>query len=224
MHNTYVVAIDGPSGAGKSTIAKLLAKELDIAYIDTGAMYRACAFYILDKMGNNATDEEIVGCLGDIDIKFENERIILNGEDISDKIRTGEVAAMASRVSALGEVRSLLVDMQRKMADSINVVMDGRDIGTNVFPQAEYKIFLTASLDERANRRYKELIERGENVSREKVKSDIEQRDYNDMNRTINPLRKSEDAIEVDSTGKDIKSVVDDILRLIKENQSLKRR
>ena len=164
MDKSYIVAVDGPSGAGKSTIAQELAKSLDIAYIDTGAMYRACALYLSERGVKNFSSTDIVKYLSDIKIKLEPGRVLLNGRDVSKLIRTGEISRLASDISAIKEVRDILVEMQREMGEKESVVMDGRDIGTNVFPDADYKIFLVASLEERAKRRYKELLERGENA------------------------------------------------------------
>lgn len=213
MSETFVVAIDGPSGAGKSTIAKALAGKLNIEYIDTGAMYRACAVYILEREGTDPDYDNIVKHLKDVDIELNASKIILNGEDVSDKIRTNEVSKMASKISAIKEVREALVEMQRKMATNRNVVMDGRDIGTNVFPDARYKFFLTASLYERAQRRHKELIERGENIDQGRVMEDIYERDYNDSTREHNPLMQAKDAVLIDSTGLNIDEVVEEILK-----------
>ena len=218
MDKSYIVAVDGPSGAGKSTIAQELAKSLDIAYIDTGAMYRACALYLSERgVENFSSTTDIVKYLSDIKIKLEPGRVLLNGRDVSKLIRTGEISRLASDISAIKEVRDILVEMQREMGKKESVVMDGRDIGTNVFPDADYKIFLVASLEERAKRRYKELLERGENADLSQVKEDMRQRDHNDSTRKYNPLKQAEDAILIDSTGMGINQVVDKILKIIKE-------
>lgn len=209
------IAIDGPGGAGKSTIAKEIAKKLDIDYIDTGAMYRAVAYKVIRDGTDISNKEELTGMLASTDIDFSKGSIFLDGECIDGKIRTPEISAKASEVSALAPVRTKLVELQRKMGSEKSVIMDGRDIGTNVLKDAEFKFFLTASVDERAERRYKELIEKGEDVSFDEVRADICQRDKNDMERELNPLRKADDAVEVDTTGLNIKQVVDVVLKNI---------
>ena len=217
MNNIFRVAIDGPSGAGKSTIAKAVAKALDIDYIDTGAMYRAIG-YKMDRDGIpfDADDPALAAMLDSTDIDFINGDIYLDGEVVNDLIRTPEVSMLASQCSSLAPVREKLVEIQRGMGMRKSVIMDGRDIGTNVLKDAEFKIFLTASAEERANRRFKELQEKGENQTYEEVLADIKQRDYNDMTRKLNPLRKAEDAIEVDTTGISIDEVVDTVLDIIR--------
>lgn len=214
----FSIAIDGPAGAGKSTIAKAVSKKLNYIYIDTGAMYRAIGLYYL----NNKIDinkEESVNELIDnikVEITYEDslQRIILNGEDITDLIRTEEVSHAASVVSTYKNVREKLVSLQRELAESNSVVMDGRDIGTVVLPNASVKIFLTASTEERAKRRYKELIEKGQDVDLEGIKKDIEERDYRDMNRENSPLKQASDAILVDTSNMTIEEVIDEILKL----------
>lgn len=209
------IAIDGPGGAGKSTIAKAVAKELGLDYIDTGAMYRAVG-YKADSTGTDITDEESLKAMLDAtDIDFSGGSIFLDGVCIDDKIRTPEVSMMASKVSALALVREKLVMLQRKMGHEKSVIMDGRDIGTNVLTDATYKFYMTASAEERAQRRYKELIEKGENVTFKDVLDDINARDKNDMERELNPLRKADDAIEVDTTGLSIEEVVGVILKSV---------
>ena len=207
------IAIDGPGGAGKSTIAKLVAKKLNIDYIDTGAMYRAIAFKTVKNNVEVSDDDGIKAMLEDTDIDFRAGSIYLDGICVDKEIRTPEISQMASKVSALAPVREKLVDIQRKMGHEKSVIMDGRDIGTNVLTDADHKFFMTASAEERAQRRYKELIEKGEDVSFEQVLSDINQRDKNDMERELNPLRKADDAIELDTTGLSIEEVVDMILK-----------
>lgn len=216
MENIFRVAIDGPSGAGKSTIAKAVAKKLGIDYIDTGAMYRAVGYKM--KQENIAADDEagLSAMLAGTDIDFVQGDIILDGTEVNDVIRTSEISRMASVCSALPMVREKLVDIQRGMGSRKSVIMDGRDIGTNVLKDAEYKFFLTASPEERAERRYKELQQKGENITLEEVLQDIQQRDHNDMTRKLNPLRKAEDAIEVDTTGLSIEEVIECILKEIK--------
>lgn len=209
------IAIDGPSGAGKSTIAKLVAARLGIDYIDTGAMYRAIG-YKMRRDGISADDQEALArMLDQTDIDFSEGNIILDGEIINEEIRVPEISKMASVCSAIGSVREKLVSLQRKMAANKSVIMDGRDIGSNVLTDAEYKFFLTASVDERAERRYKELAAKGNAVSLEQVAQDILQRDHSDMTRELNPLCKAEDAAELDSTGLSIEEVVEDILQAV---------
>ena len=209
------IAIDGPGGAGKSTIAKLVAKRLDIDYIDTGAMYRAIAYKTVNENIDTNEDKSIRTMLDDTEIDFIGGSIYLDGQCVDKQIRTPEISQMASKVSALGPVREKLVELQRKMGHEKSVIMDGRDIGTNVLTDAAYKFFMTASAEERAQRRYKELIEKGESVTFEQVLSDINQRDKNDMERELNPLRKAEDATEIDTTGLSIEEVADVILKNI---------
>ncbi|BEU87644.1 (d)CMP kinase [Selenomonas sp. TAMA-11512] len=211
-----VVAIDGPAGAGKSTVAQLAAKKLEYTYIDTGAMYRAVAWRSL-RAGAPLTDEKILRALEDIDVLLSYEdgktRVFVNGEDVTKEIRTPEVSAVVSRVAAMGEVRAKLVELQRKMAVHGAVLMDGRDIATNVLPNADVKIFLTASIEERAARRWKELKEKGYDTSFEEVKSDIAKRDKADSEREISPLVQAEDAELLDTTGMTIEEVVAAILK-----------
>lgn len=211
------IAIDGPSGAGKSTIAKAAAKELNIDYIDTGAMYRALGYKLkINKLEPNETPE-LEALLEDTVIDFSNGNIYLDGEIVNDKIRTPEISKIASKVSAIGIVRKKLVALQQNMAKSKSVIMDGRDIAGVVMPDAEFKFFMTASAEERAERRFKELIEKGENVTFEKVLEDIEQRDYNDSHRAVSPLKQADDAILLDTTGMSIEEVVNFILEEVKK-------
>lgn len=210
------IAIDGPAGAGKSTIAKLVAKKLDYIYVDTGAMYRAIAYEIV-RTGVDIEDERALtdACAKmKIEIKYEDgvQQVYMNGENVTPYLRTEETGNMASKSSEKAPVRAALLDIQRNMAVEHNVVMDGRDIGTNVLPNAETKIYLTASADERANRRYKELTEKGEAADYEKIKADIIERDERDMNRDIAPLKKADDAVLVDSSDMTIDEVVAEIL------------
>lgn len=216
MKEIFRVAIDGPSGAGKSTIAKAVAKELEIDYIDTGAMYRAVGYKVKQLGIDIQNKEKLADMLANTDIDFVNGDIILDGVVVNDKIRTSEMSQMASKCSALQEVREKLVEIQRNMGMRKSVIMDGRDIGTNVLKDAEYKIFLTASAEERAERRHKELIEKGENITFEEVLSDIKQRDHNDMTRALNPLRKADDAKEIDTTGLNIDEVIQRVLEEVK--------
>lgn len=206
-----VVAIDGPAGAGKSTVAQLAAKELGYTYIDTGAMYRAVAWKVLQQ-GGEVTDEKILAVIPDIDVdlSYENGKttVRVDGQDVTSEIRTPEVSHIVSQVAALGPVREKMVDLQRKMAERGGVLMDGRDIATNVLPGADVKIYLTASIAERANRRYKELRERGLAVNLADIEHDIAARDKADMEREISPLVQAEDATLLDTTGMTIPEVV----------------
>ncbi len=205
---TVKIAIDGPGGAGKSTIAKAVAKKLGVEYVDTGAMYRAVGY----KMNANNVDpkntEGIKATLENTEIDFDCGVIYLDGEDVSGKIRTPEMSEIASIYSALPPVREKLVLIQRNIGRRKSVVMDGRDIGTNVFKDAQFKFFLTASAQERAKRRFLELKEKGDDVTLKKVLEDIEKRDYTDTHRKLNPLKKAFDAIEVDTTDMSIQEVV----------------
>ena len=207
------IAIDGPSGAGKSTIAKAVASALGIDYIDTGAMYRAVGYKMLTLGIEPEQEQQVREMLARTDIDFSAGNTILDGVVVNDKIRTPEISQMASAVSALPAVRSKLVELQKKMASDKSVIMDGRDIGTNVIQDAEYKFFLTASAEERAKRRYQELCEKGKEVSFERVLQDIKRRDENDSTRKLNPLRQAEDAILLDTTEMGIDDVVREILR-----------
>lgn len=214
-----VIAIDGPAGAGKSTIAKLVAKELNAIYIDTGAMYRAMALYLLRNHIDIEDEKALEECVAsaDISIRFADgeQQVWLNGENVNGLIRTEEVSAMASVSSAKGVVRVKLVDLQRKLAEDHDVVMDGRDIGTHVLPNAKPKIFLTASSKVRAKRRYDELTARGEVCDPDTIEKDIIERDERDKNREISPLRQAEDAILVDTSDMTIDQVKEKIISLI---------
>ena len=214
------IAIDGPSGAGKSTVAKLVAKKLGITYLDTGAMYRACALFAL-KNGVDVHDEEKVRqLLPKIKITFrgagEDKKVLLNGEDVSEAIREHSVSKAASDISKLPCVRDFLVERQRAIARENDVVLDGRDITSNVLPHAEYKFYLTASTDVRARRRYDELIGRGASVDYEKIKADIIDRDKNDMQRAYAPLVLTEDSTLIDSSDMTPEQVADLIIGKIK--------
>ena len=210
------IAIDGPGGAGKSTIAKQVARALDIDYIDTGAMYRAVGYKLIRDNVDMYDEDALLAMLEATDIDFSGGKTILDGEDISDRIRTQEISRKASECSALAPVRAKLVELQKKMGSTKSVIMDGRDIGTVVLKDAELKIYLTASAEERAERRYKELLLKGEDISYEKVLADMQERDYNDMHREITPLRKADDTIELDTTGMSIDEVTEYILRKVK--------
>ena len=215
------IAIDGPAGAGKSTIAKRVAKELSFIYVDTGAMYRAVALYLL-RNEIDGTDAEAVAdnCQSaEVSIRYENgeQVVILNGENVNQYIRTEEVGNMASVSSANPEVRAHLLKLQRNLAAENNVVMDGRDIGTTILPNAEVKIFLTASAKTRANRRYLELTEKGEACDMDEILKDIIDRDERDMNRAVSPLKQAEDAVLVDSSEMGIEEVVESILSVYRK-------
>lgn len=208
----YNVAIDGPAGAGKSTIAKLVAKEKGYIYVDTGAMYRGLAIHFIKK---EIKAEDIKGIVeackdAEVSIVYENDvqQIYLNGENVTAMLRTEEVGNMASKTSAIPAVREKLLELQRTLAREKDVIMDGRDIGTNILPNADVKIYLTASVETRATRRYKELLEKGENCVYEEIAQDIKERDERDMNREIAPLKQAEDAILVDSSEMTIDEVV----------------
>ena len=215
MEKNFKVAIDGPSGAGKSTIAKAIAKKLNIDYIDTGAMYRAIGYKMLMQKIESKDSEDLKRMLNDTEIDFSNGNIILDGEIVNEVIRTPEISKQASLCSAIGIVREKLVELQRKMGQNKSVVMDGRDIGTNVLTDAEYKFFLTASSKARADRRYKELREKNESVDYESVLKDIIERDNKDSTRELNPLRKAIDATEVDTTYMSINEVINFIYKEI---------
>ena len=222
------IALDGPSGAGKSTIAKAVAAKMQYVYVDTGAMYRAVACYMVTSGTDLDNTEDIIGKLSDIAIKLEYkegaQHVILNGEDVSDKIRTPEISMAASKTSAIPEVRTFLFDLQQTMAKENDIIMDGRDIGTVVLPNADVKIFLTASAEERADRRFKELQEKGDPSTYEEVLRDIEQRDYNDTHRETAPLKKADDAVEVDTTSLDLQQSIDEICRVITEKLEQKKK
>ena len=216
MNEIYQVAIDGPSGAGKSTIAKAVAKELGIDYIDTGAMYRAIGYKVKCRGIDPADEDAVRAMLTDTQVDLQQGEVYLDGENVSAQIRTPEMSMMASVCSQIPAVREKLVQLQREMGTRKRVIMDGLDIGTNVLKDARFKIYLTASAEERARRRFLELQEKGEKQSFEDVLEDIKQRDYNDMTRELNPLRKAEDAVEVDTTGLDIDQVVQKVLEIVR--------
>ncbi len=213
------IAIDGPAGAGKSTIAKAAAKELGFLYIDTGAMYRAIGLKARSMKLEEDVDIAEMTKETDIEITLlpDGQHIILDGADVTDKIRTPEVSMAASRVSAIGEVRKTLVGLQRRIAGKNNVIMDGRDIGTVVLPEAEVKLFLTASAEDRARRRYEEMLQKGEKADYESVLEDMKKRDYNDSHRAVSPLKAAEDAYMMDTTGNTLEQSVKMITDYIKE-------
>ncbi len=215
------IALDGPAGAGKSTVAKGAAKELGFIYVDTGALYRTVGLKFLRDGYGTELDCDIESVLKtvDVDIKFIDgvQHVFLNGEDVSEEIRTPKASMMASAVSAKPPVRAFLLEMQRRLARENNVIMDGRDIGTVVLPDATLKFFVTASVAERANRRYKELMEKGMDVNYDDIYRDIETRDYNDSHREIAPLKPAEDSIIFDTTGNTLEESVEKLLKMIKE-------
>ena len=214
----YNVAIDGPAGAGKSTIAKLVAKEKGYIYVDTGAMYRALAIHFLKK-GLKPEDTELIKAAcedAEVSLQYENgvQQVYLNGENVTHLLRTEEVGNMASVSSAIGEVRAKLLSLQRNLAAEKDVVMDGRDIGTNILPNADVKVYLTASVETRAKRRYLELQEKGVACNLDEIAHDIEERDYRDMHRDIAPLKQADDAVFVDSSDMTLPEVVKTIMDL----------
>lgn len=220
----YSIAIDGPAGAGKSTIAKLIAKKLGYIYIDTGAMYRAMGLYLSQNEISLNDEEQIAKACQNVDISitFENEvqQVILNGENVNALIRTPEASLMASNCSALQPIREKLVELQQKLASTTSVVMDGRDIGTKVLPDADLKIYLTASAFVRAKRRYDEMVAQGQDCNLPEIETAIVDRDYRDMNRKHSPLRQAEDAIYLDSSDMSIEEVVDRVIQLFMERKS----
>ena len=218
------IAIDGPAGAGKSSIAKALSKRLGYIYIDTGAMYRAVALFFVENNVSDGTDSRIESLLEklEISIKYEDgaQKVILNGEDVTGKLRLDEIGKLASKFSAIGSVREKLVALQRKLAQKENVVMDGRDIGTVVLPNADLKIYLSASSKVRAKRRYLELLEKGHtDLDINEIEDEIIKRDEADMNREISPLKQADDAYYLDSSDMTLEEVVSKILSMVKEER-----
>jgi len=218
----YIIALDGPAGAGKSTLSKMLAKKLGISYIDTGAMYRASAIYALESGVDPTVDsEKLQKLLKTIEIDFrleeDEQKIYLNDVDVSREIREPNISGYASAISAIPFVRDHLVVMQRRLAEGKPVLMDGRDIGTNVFPNADIKIYLTADVDDRARRRHTELKEKGDKSTYEQVLDEMIKRDENDKNREYAPLKKADDAILADTTGKELSESFELLYNLIKK-------
>lgn len=217
------IAIDGPSGAGKSTLAKRLAQELGFMYVDTGALYRTVGLFAL-REGVDLEDERAVSALLDrleVGMAYGDDglqRMFLNGEDVTDAIRQNEVSAASSRVSAIPAVRSFLLETQQKLAREHDVIMDGRDIGTVVLPGADLKIYLTASAGDRADRRYRELLERGQRVDRAQILKEVQERDRRDMEREIAPLKQAQDAVVVDTTGIGLEESFSRMLDVIRQN------
>ncbi len=219
---SYAIAIDGPAGAGKSTIAKFLAKELELIYVDTGALYRAIGYYMVNNGIAIDDDAAVVAALDGVRVSLAyvggEQRVFVNDADVSDRIRTPQISMAASKVSAIPAVRAFLLQLQRDIAATNSVIMDGRDIGTTILPNADVKIFLTASPEARAERRYKELIEKGESVTFEDVLDDMVKRDYDDAHRAASPLRKAEDAIEVDTGALTLEESIAAMKAVILEN------
>ena len=220
---SIAIAIDGPAGAGKSTIAKLAAKELNFIYVDTGALYRtvglAATLNNVEPKASPQVDELLRKIKVELTFNDKNEQIVLlDGEDVSSKIRTPEASMMASAISAVPSVRAYLLDLQRNIAKTNNVIMDGRDIGTVVLPNAQIKIFLSANPEDRAKRRYDELLEKGMDVKYEDILADVIERDYNDSHRDIAPLKPADDSIMVDTTGNTLEESVELLISIMKEN------
>ncbi len=218
-----IIAIDGPSGAGKSTVAKLLSKKLDFEYIDTGAMYRALAYkaYINNIEINEANEHKIDEMLKTTSVDYYNSNIYLDDKNVEGLIRDEIISIGASKISALKNVRSKMVELQRKIAENKNVILDGRDIGTKVFPNADFKFFVTASEETRADRRYNQLEANGKQANFENVLSDLKKRDINDTTRKISPLIKAENAILIDTTDMSLDEVVNTIANIIGGNNVL---
>lgn len=211
-----IIAVDGPAGAGKSTISKLIAKKLNINYIDTGAMYRAVTYKCLSEGVDVKNEKDVIEVAKRTDIDFRDNNIYLDSKVVNEEIRTREVSANVSDVAKIKEVRYLMVDVQREMGTRNDVILDGRDIGSYVFPNADYKFFLVATPEERGRRRYKELCEKGFEGTLEEIIKDIEKRDEIDSNREFAPLKKADDAIEIDTTGLGIDEVVEAVVSKIK--------
>ena len=216
-----IIAIDGPAGSGKSTISKLLTKELGFVYLDTGAMYRLFTLKMLKEKISFSDSSKINELLENLNINIENDRFYLDEKDVSEEIRKTDVAENVSKTAAIKEVREKMVNLQREFSKSKDVILDGRDIGTVVFPEADIKIFLVADAEERAKRRFKELQEKGENISLDNIYENILKRDRLDSTRENSPLKKANDAIEVDTTGKNIEEVKNLILSLYRNKKNI---
>ena len=213
-----IIAIDGPSGSGKGTIAKEVAKRLGYTYVDTGAMYRCVSLKSLREGLEEKDEAGIVNLLKDMDIKLTNDgKVFLDGEDVSDKIRTMEVTHRVSKISSIIKLREVMRDKQHELANNVNIVMEGRDITTEVFPNADYKIYLDASVEERAKRRQKQNEEKGIECTYEEVKAAIEERDYDDMHRPVGALTRTDDQIYIDSSNMTIEEVINKILNIVGE-------
>ena len=214
-----IIAIDGPAGSGKSTISKLVAKDLNLIYLDTGAMYRMFTLKLLNEKVSFEDKKKIEELLQNLNINIDKESFFLDGKDVSEEIRKSDVSQNVSKVAAIKEVREKMVDLQRKFSQSKDVILDGRDIGTVVFPNADIKIYLVADLKERAERRYREMLEKGQKVSFEEIYKNIADRDKLDSTREITPLKKAADAFELDTTAKSIEEVKKEILNIYKIQQ-----
>jgi len=214
------IAIDGPSGSGKSTISKIIADKLSITYLDTGAMYRALTLKALNENISAENIEKINDLLLTTSISFVENKVHLDDKDVSFDIRSIEVTENVSKISSLRQVREHMVKLQQQIGDSISIIMDGRDIGTHVLPNAKYKFFLNASADERARRRYEEFLSQGKNVEYKQIRQDILQRDYNDSNRKESPLVKAQGSIEIDTTNMTIEEVVEYIISFVEKGEN----
>ncbi len=214
-----IIAIDGPAGSGKSTISKLVAKDLNLIYLDTGAMYRMFTLKLLNEKVSFEDKKKIEELLQNLNINIDKESFFLDGKDVSEEIRKSDVSQNVSKVAAIKEVREKMVDLQRKFSQSKDVILDGRDIGTVVFPNADIKIYLVADLKERAERRYREMLEKGQKVSFDEIYKNIADRDKLDSTREITPLKKAANAVEVDTTAKSIEEVKKEILNIYKIQQ-----
>ena len=212
-----IIAIDGPAGSGKGTIAKILADKLNLLYIDTGATYRCVALAAIENNIDINDENGLVRLAKTLNIKFIDGKTYLNNIDVSEKIRSKEVSKIVSPISSHVKLRSILVNLQRNMAKDNDVIMEGRDITTVVFPEANYKFYLDADVSVRAERRYKEMLEKGINMSLEEIKENIEKRDYNDMNKPVGALKRTDDQIYIDTTKLNIDEVVDEIIKFIGE-------
>lgn len=221
----FNIAIDGPAGAGKSTIARRVARELSFIYVDTGALYRALAVYLVDRAVSPEDPEKVAEAVKEAEVSIayegEEQQVFVNGENVTGRLRTEAAGNMASAIAAQAAVRAALLELQRELAEKHSVVMDGRDIGTHVLPAAELKIYLTASVETRARRRYQELLDKGLRAELDQIASDIEERDYRDMNREIAPLKQAEDAVYLDTSQMSIEEVVSRIKDLYRERVGL---
>lgn len=219
----FNIAIDGPAGAGKSTIARRTAQELSFIYVDTGALYRALAVFLVDEGVSPEDTEKVKETVKSVkvSIAYENgeQQVLVNGKNVTDRLRAESVGNMASTISAIPAVRAALLDLQRDLAKAHDVLMDGRDIGTNVLPDAELKIYLTASVETRAERRYRDLQEKGVEKALSEIRKEIEERDHRDMTRTIAPLKQAEDAVYLDTSHMNIDEVVEAIRKLYRERK-----
>lgn len=218
MENFHI-AIDGPGGSGKSTLAKILAKKLSLEYVDTGAMYRAIALKTIQEKINLKSAKEVESFLKNTKINFDKGKIYLDNKDVSEYIRSTEISKKAAEISQLQEVREKLVSLQREIAKDRSIIMDGRDIGTNVLKNAKFKFYITASAKERALRRHRELLEKGVEIDFDEVLKDIENRDYQDINRELNPLKRADDALVIDTTELTLDMVVEKIIGEVKKWQ-----